>query len=326
MAQLTPECDHGLCPLTFAMKAPGFMMVGPSGQRFVNEDQTTRHGLMNCAGTYRSQPAVVPAYGIFDSAYIATKGRIYPQFSADNSHEVENGYFIVADTLEELAQKLYDDMPDFVRQPNAPEKTGTFTAAVTDCLTQASIEVPDPSEEEGKWTEKKARYRQRQVRRPAPVLFCNEAVFRQSVGRAKPGDHCAGPIRHCPRRCPSVSRDPSMMNRTLASTPFKPYIGFRYGFRNSGTNSTKRSAIVSGDSTMPRAIQCRVICLLPTLLYSSLSSCSAVGSSPDFLLYTSIMWLVISLPPYCTSDPYSTDLVAGTRRDFACSISSKARL
>ena len=123
----SPECDHGLCPLTFAMKAPGFMMVGPSGQRFVNEDQTTRHGLMNYAGTYRSQPAVVPAYGIFDSAYMAAKGRIYPQFSADNSYEIENGYFIVADTLEELAQKLYDDMPDFVRQPNAPEKTGTFT-------------------------------------------------------------------------------------------------------------------------------------------------------------------------------------------------------
>lgn len=122
----SPECEHGLCPLSFAMKAPGFMMVGPSGQRFENEDQTTRHGLMNYAGTYRSQPAVVPAYGIFDSAYMAEKGRLYPQFSVDNSYEVDNGYFLVADTLEELAQKLYDDMPDFVRQPNAPEKTGTF--------------------------------------------------------------------------------------------------------------------------------------------------------------------------------------------------------
>ena len=166
------------------MKAPGFMMVGPSGQRFVNEDQTTRHGLMNYAGTYRSQPAVVPAYGIFDSAYMAAKGRIYPQFSADNSHEVENGYFIVADTLEELAQKLYDDVPDFVRQPNAPEKTGAFTAAVTGCLTQAGIEVPEPSKEEGKWTEKKARYRQRQVRRPAPVLLCLVIIGR--VDKALP--------------------------------------------------------------------------------------------------------------------------------------------
>ena len=125
-AFLSPECEHGLCALSPAMSNPGFLMVGPSGERFVNEASSTRHGYISCGGHYEQQPAPTPAYGIVDSAYIAQKGRLYPQFSENNEYEIENGYFIAADTIEELAQLIYDDMPDFARLPNYTEAMGPF--------------------------------------------------------------------------------------------------------------------------------------------------------------------------------------------------------
>ncbi len=118
----TPDNEHGYTNLG---KPTGVIYVGPDGTRFVNEAVKNRHGHISYGGHYEQQPAVVPAYALMDADWLA-KNRLVPQFSEGNVEEIEKGYFISADTIEELAEKIYDDMPDFARLPNYTKDMGPY--------------------------------------------------------------------------------------------------------------------------------------------------------------------------------------------------------
>lgn len=120
----SPDCEHGITSL---MSAAGSILVGPSGERFMKEGGMNRHGHVSFGGHYEPQPTPYPTYAIMDNAYITSK-KVYSIFSEGNQEEIEAGYFLIADTLEELAQKIYDSMPDHARLPNYTEAMGDYTS------------------------------------------------------------------------------------------------------------------------------------------------------------------------------------------------------
>lgn len=81
--------------------------VGKDGTRFANEAYNSRHGKVPFHGNYITQPLSLPAHAIFDETTF-TSGPIYQSggWSSDNSREVEKGWIIKADTIEELATKI----------------------------------------------------------------------------------------------------------------------------------------------------------------------------------------------------------------------------
>ncbi|HWR21935.1 MAG TPA: FAD-binding protein [Feifaniaceae bacterium] len=82
--------------------------IGSDGTRFVNEAESPRHGHIDNHGTWISMPIPQPAYMIFDEA-ARLSGPIYGSWSADNSEELAKGYFVQAETIEELAAKISVD-------------------------------------------------------------------------------------------------------------------------------------------------------------------------------------------------------------------------
>ncbi len=69
----------------------------------------TNHGHINVSGTWKMLQVPIPAYAIFDD--IAMKsGPIYPNWSKDNSEELNKGWIVKADTIEELAEKIEVDI------------------------------------------------------------------------------------------------------------------------------------------------------------------------------------------------------------------------
>lgn len=78
--------------------------VGPDGTRFLNEALMTKHGKMPAHGTWQTAATILPAYAVFDEASF-TAGPITSGggWSADNQAELEKGWIVKADTLEELA-------------------------------------------------------------------------------------------------------------------------------------------------------------------------------------------------------------------------------
>lgn len=117
-----PGCDHGYTNL---MKPTGTIIVGPSGERFMKEGGMGRHGHISYGGHYEQQPKAYPAYALADADWMA-QNRLFPQFSEGNKEEIEAGWVISADTVAELAEKIYDDMPDFARLPNYTADMGPY--------------------------------------------------------------------------------------------------------------------------------------------------------------------------------------------------------
>lgn len=83
------------------------IFVGKDGTRFLNEAYASKHGKIPFHGNYITQPVSLPAYAIFDETTFSS-GPIYQSggWSSDNSREVEKGWIIKADTIEELAVKI----------------------------------------------------------------------------------------------------------------------------------------------------------------------------------------------------------------------------
>lgn len=135
-----PECEHGLTNL---MGVTGQILVGPDGTRFMCESGMNRHGHLSEGGRYNPQPTTYPAYIIMDSAYLSSKEHLYPSFSAFSVDEIAAGYFIVGNTIEELADKIYEDMPDFARLPNYTENMGSYTERLVNTVEtwNASVEA-----------------------------------------------------------------------------------------------------------------------------------------------------------------------------------------
>ena len=99
----------------------GYIYVNGDGLRYYNEDTKQRHGYMYLDGVYRPTPVPVPAFLIMDDTMRAAGSVFSPgmnhnlgwqgiikklSVSADNSAEVEKGWIVKADTLDELAAKI----------------------------------------------------------------------------------------------------------------------------------------------------------------------------------------------------------------------------
>ncbi|MGI6151588.1 MAG: FAD-binding protein [Christensenellales bacterium] len=78
------------------------ILVGPNGTRFMNESTSNRHGRINIGGRWISMPVPLPTWYIMDDAQVSAN-QIIRSFSEGNKDEIEKGWIIKADTIEELA-------------------------------------------------------------------------------------------------------------------------------------------------------------------------------------------------------------------------------
>lgn len=92
-------------------------MVGLDGKRFAAEDAPRRHGKFNVGGTWQNSPLPEYMYSIFDENGRA-KGRLHFTWSEDSQAEIDKGWIVKADTLEELAQKIGLDADAVVASVN----------------------------------------------------------------------------------------------------------------------------------------------------------------------------------------------------------------
>ena len=105
----------------FNLQGPAIdgIYVGPDGTRFCNELCSTKdgnkHGKIWFHGTYIMVPFPEYAYSVFDSK-VFNAGPLISQFTKDNMIELEKGWIIKADTLEELAQKINVNPAGLARQ------------------------------------------------------------------------------------------------------------------------------------------------------------------------------------------------------------------
>jgi uncharacterized protein with FMN-binding domain len=80
------------------------LYVGGNGQRFMNEAAMTRHGHVEVAGTWFSLLVPMNAWAIFDEP-ARLSGPAYPSWSKGMEEEIEKGWIVKANTIEELAAK-----------------------------------------------------------------------------------------------------------------------------------------------------------------------------------------------------------------------------
>lgn len=107
---------------TFAFQGTGRgIMVGLDGKRFAAEDAPRRHGKFNVGGTWQNSPLPEYMYSIFDENGRA-KGRLHFTWSEDSQAEIDKGWIVKADTLEELAQKIGLDADAVVASVNQVEQ------------------------------------------------------------------------------------------------------------------------------------------------------------------------------------------------------------
>lgn len=78
------------------------IVVGGDGTRFMNEAYFPRHGHISYGGTYRSMLVPDNAWCVFDEA-ARQAGKGYHSWSDGMVEEIEKGWVLKADTLEELA-------------------------------------------------------------------------------------------------------------------------------------------------------------------------------------------------------------------------------
>ena len=78
------------------------IMVGPDGTRFAAEDAPRRHGKFNVSGTWQNSPLPDYMFSIFDENGRA-QGRLHFTWTDDSQEEIDKGWIVKADTLEELA-------------------------------------------------------------------------------------------------------------------------------------------------------------------------------------------------------------------------------
>ena len=93
------------------------IFVGSDGTRFTNEASLPKHGHVSYHGDWKLLQIPSPAYAIFDQTAMDSRA-IYPYWSDDNSVELEKGWIVQADTLEELAEKLGIDPEGLIAEVN----------------------------------------------------------------------------------------------------------------------------------------------------------------------------------------------------------------
>lgn len=78
--------------------------AGPTGGRFMNEKSHSRHGRISYGGGWNMTPMPMPMYMVTDSSHIDEP--MLRGFSDGNEDEIASGDIIVADTVEELGEKI----------------------------------------------------------------------------------------------------------------------------------------------------------------------------------------------------------------------------
>jgi succinate dehydrogenase/fumarate reductase flavoprotein subunit len=81
------------------------IMVGPDATRFAAEDASRRHGKFNVSGTWENSPLPDYMYSIFDENG-RNQGRLHFTWTEDSQEEIEKGWIVQADTIQELAEKV----------------------------------------------------------------------------------------------------------------------------------------------------------------------------------------------------------------------------
>ena len=87
------------------MKDTSAIFVGADGTRFVNETVGLKHGHVMFHGMWIRVPVSLPAYVVFDEAARLQKP-FYRVWSEGMEKELEKGWIVKADTLDELAAKI----------------------------------------------------------------------------------------------------------------------------------------------------------------------------------------------------------------------------
>lgn len=92
------------------------MMVGVDGTRWMNEAQAHRHGRWQVGGRWLTMKHPLPIHLIFDEEARLENltNTVFKQWSENGEEELEKGWIIKADTLEELAEKLDMDAEKLV--------------------------------------------------------------------------------------------------------------------------------------------------------------------------------------------------------------------
>ncbi len=121
---LSPE--SGLTSALNSAIRNNIIYVDGTGSRFLNERGSARRGNTLQSGYWR--PPVTPSkiYCIFDET-TRLAGNVFAGFSADNSAEIEKGWIVKGDTLEELGEKIGvggEALAATVTQYNEMAKTG----------------------------------------------------------------------------------------------------------------------------------------------------------------------------------------------------------
>ncbi len=99
----------------FVAYLPG-ILIGGEGKRYISETEVRgRHGHVNWGGTYVAPPLPDITYEIVDQAMFE-QGPLYVSWSPTGEQEIEKGWIIKADTLEELAQKIGVPADNLVQQ------------------------------------------------------------------------------------------------------------------------------------------------------------------------------------------------------------------
>ena len=112
-AYLTCSNVPGSCFTGFP--ASSCIIVGGEGKRFVNETYVPRHGHIDYGGTYRTMLVPDNCWCVFDEA-ARLGGKPYYCWSEGMVDEIENGWIVKADTLEELAGLCGIDAEGLVAQ------------------------------------------------------------------------------------------------------------------------------------------------------------------------------------------------------------------
>ena len=83
------------------------ILVGENGKRFINEFQLggAKHGHLAYGGTWQAPALPEKSWQVVDSTIFA-EGPLYPSWSPDGAFEIEKGWILKADTLEELAELM----------------------------------------------------------------------------------------------------------------------------------------------------------------------------------------------------------------------------
>ncbi len=81
------------------------IFVGADGTRFTDESVLPNHGHIDFHGSWRHMPLSLPAFAVFDETARLSQP-IYNSWSEGNIEEIEKGYILKADSIEELAKKI----------------------------------------------------------------------------------------------------------------------------------------------------------------------------------------------------------------------------